>query len=174
MFCDNIDPFIAVLDVEATTRTIQGIQGELNTMIPENEALGFSICLAAVVSLEKEEAELKLGLPKPRMLARLRLGTEKALADAKFMTARSLVVTQAFAIYNTILPQLGAAQLAASHDSCPGSSGTLDAITSRSRHHQRGRSVSVPHGGYGNTEATVVARLLSRCEGQTQGRPRLV
>ncbi|KAL2207101.1 hypothetical protein CC79DRAFT_1289477 [Sarocladium strictum] len=112
-FCDNVDPFITVLDILATTNMIHSIKGNFNTLSPEDRAQMISISLAAVVSLDEEEVSLNLGVPKPQLLAHLRLGTENALASATFMTTRSLVVAQAFAIYVSILPQLGATQLAA-------------------------------------------------------------
>ncbi|KAG9251562.1 uncharacterized protein F5Z01DRAFT_627166 [Emericellopsis atlantica] len=112
VFCDNVDPFVKILDHAATTKTVQGIKGKLHALDPETEALMFAVSLAAIVSLDEEEAALNFGVSKPRLLARLRLGAEKALASAKFMTTGSIAVVQAFVIYVTILPQLGAAKLA--------------------------------------------------------------
>lgn len=113
VFCDNVDPFIKVLDTTEMIKPVRGAKGELQDVDHEKEALMFSVSLAAIVSLDEEEVELNFATTKPRLLARLRLGTERALASAKFMTARSLVVAQAFVIYIALLPQLGASQLMA-------------------------------------------------------------
>lgn len=113
IFCDSVDIFMAVLDITATTRLIHSIKGSFTTLSLEHQALMASISLAAIVSLDEEDVSFNFDLSKPQLLARLKLGTEQALASAEFMTTRSFVVAQAFAIYVTILPQLGAMQLAA-------------------------------------------------------------
>ena len=112
VFCENVDPFIKVLDTEATERSIRQVKSKLQTLDSEMEALTFAVSLAAVVSLDEPEVELNFGIPKPRLLARLRVGTERALSKAEFMTTKSLAVVQAFVIYITVLPLLGASQLA--------------------------------------------------------------
>lgn len=112
VFCENVDPFIKVLDIEETERSMRQVKTKLQALDSEMEALTFAVSLAAVVSLDEPEVELNFGIPKPRLLARLRIGTERALSKAEFMTTRSLAVVQAFVIYITVLPLLGASQLA--------------------------------------------------------------
>ncbi|KAI6779715.1 uncharacterized protein J7T54_005745 [Emericellopsis cladophorae] len=85
-------------------------QGKLHTLDPETEALMFALSLDAIVSLD-EEAALNFSISKPQLVAHLRLGVEKALASAEFMTTGSIAVVRAFMIYVTILPQLGTQRL---------------------------------------------------------------
>lgn len=111
-YVDNVDPFIKVLHVPTTEAKVREIKGRLNSLETDMEALMFAICLAAITSMNETDVDMNFGTAKPVLLARYRLGTENALAKAEFLTPKSLAVVQAFVIYLSILPHIGARQLA--------------------------------------------------------------
>ena len=70
------------------------------------EALMFAIYAFAVTSLNPQECESKFGEPKPILLDKYRLGTQKALVRAGFLRSSDLVILQAFVLYLVSLPHL--------------------------------------------------------------------
>jgi hypothetical protein len=108
----NIDPFIKVLDISAVEQMTCQIRNGFQSLKSEKQALILSISFAAVISLEGGEVENKFNMPKPQLLTKYQLGTEIALARAEYLTTTSLTTLQAFVIYLSILPKVGACQMA--------------------------------------------------------------
>lgn len=108
----NIDPFIKVLDISDVDQMMREAGQDTHSRKSETEALIFSISFAAVASLEDEEFESHFGMPKSQLLTKHQLATEIALARAEYLTTQSLMTVQAFVIYLSILPHVGAGQMA--------------------------------------------------------------
>ncbi|KAI0862332.1 hypothetical protein F4860DRAFT_502728 [Xylaria cubensis] len=104
-FVENVDPFIKVLHVPTMGRIIKEAKGKFNAMTRGTEALMFAISLAAVTSLQEEEARENFGEDKKTLLAKLRLGTEQALSLAGVLNTTDISTVQAFIIYLGIVNQ---------------------------------------------------------------------
>ncbi|KAL3960397.1 hypothetical protein ACCO45_005514 [Purpureocillium lilacinum] len=111
-FVQNVDPFIKVLHVPTVESVISQTKGKLDSLGPGVEALLFSICLAAIVSLDGDEVSDAFRVSRGEMISRFRLGAERTLGRARFATTRDVQVIQALAIYLSILPYIDSAQLA--------------------------------------------------------------
>ena len=68
---------------------------------------------AALWGIFRKVGETKFGMPKAHLLTKYQLDTEIALARAEYLTTTSLTTLQAFVIYLSILPHVGAGQMAA-------------------------------------------------------------
>ncbi|UNI19809.1 hypothetical protein JDV02_005960 [Purpureocillium takamizusanense] len=111
-FVRNVDPFIKVLHGPSVGRIISETKGKLDALGPGIEAMLLSVCLAAIVSLGQNEVSDAFRISRTEMMARFRLGVERSLGRAQFATTRDVAVVQALAIYLSILPYIGASQLA--------------------------------------------------------------
>ncbi len=58
VYMDNVDPFIKVLHVPTMTKAIREIRGSYQSLSPSMQALVLVISLAAIMSLEDEEASV--------------------------------------------------------------------------------------------------------------------
>ncbi|KAF7563652.1 hypothetical protein G7046_g432 [Stylonectria norvegica] len=112
IYVERIDPFIKVLHVPTAERKIQGLKGDFSSPGCGLEALLLSISMAAVASMEEDVVSSNFTMPKAQLLAVYRSGTEQALSRAEFLVTKDVVVVQAFAIYLSILPQIGASEVA--------------------------------------------------------------
>ncbi|KPM34808.1 hypothetical protein AK830_g11768 [Neonectria ditissima] len=110
-FVENVDPFIKVLHVPTMDKIVRELRGNFSTLGPNMEPLLFAISLAAITSMEDQEVMTNFNAPKSHLLAHYRLGTEQALGQAQFLVTKEIVVVQAFVIYLSILPYLGANEL---------------------------------------------------------------
>lgn len=63
------------------------------------KALLLAMCLAASVSLPLMQAEEALGITQDALIERLKVATEGALSNAKFMSPGKIETLQAFTIY---------------------------------------------------------------------------
>ena len=63
------------------------------------KALFLAMCLASAISFPPQEVEEVLGIEQPTLVGRLKIATEKALADAEFMTSLNIQTLQAFTTY---------------------------------------------------------------------------
>ena len=63
------------------------------------KALLLAMCLAAAVSLPLVQAKEILGVAQQTLVSRLKIGAEKALRDADFMSSVKIQTLQAFTIY---------------------------------------------------------------------------
>ncbi|KAI1752947.1 hypothetical protein F4782DRAFT_499216 [Xylaria castorea] len=104
-FVENVDPFIKVLHVPTTGRIIKEAKGKFSSMTRGVEALLFAISLAAITSLQEDEARENFGEDRKTLLARLRLGTEQALSLAGVLNTTDISTVQAFIIYLEIVNQ---------------------------------------------------------------------
>ncbi|KAH6892410.1 fungal-specific transcription factor domain-containing protein [Thelonectria olida] len=112
-YVDNVDPFLKILHVPSMEKVIRELKGtNFSSLGPNMEPLLFSICLAAIMSMDDESVVLNFSVPKQQLLARYRLSTEQALGRAAFLTTKEIAVVQALVIYLTVLFYLGANELA--------------------------------------------------------------
>jgi hypothetical protein len=70
-----------------------------------SEVLLFAVMACALISITDDECRKKLGEERSTLLSRHRLGCEKALVNAKFLTSPNFAVLQAYAIYLVSLNQ---------------------------------------------------------------------
>lgn len=63
------------------------------------EALFFSLITSAVVSLTHDQCVQQFGAGRDVLLAKYRLGVERALINAKYLVSSNLTVLQAFNFY---------------------------------------------------------------------------
>ncbi|KAF7547338.1 hypothetical protein G7Z17_g7799 [Cylindrodendrum hubeiense] len=111
-FVENVDPFIKVLHIPSIDKIIRDLRGNFSSLGPNMEPLLFAISLAAIASMDDEAVATNFNAPKSHFLARFRLGTEQALGQAEFLTTKDIVVVQAFVIYLSVLPYIGASESA--------------------------------------------------------------
>lgn len=110
----SVDPFIKIIHTPSMTHTVNGLDGDIASRGLELEALLMAISLAAVVSLNEDEAATKFGRSRTELIDSFRRETESALARSEFMITQDLVIVQAFVIYLTVLPYIGQEKLAKS------------------------------------------------------------
>jgi hypothetical protein len=110
-YVENVDPFIKVIDVAALDEVVTNLRGKFGSLRYSLQALLFTVCLASITPLGEEEALSCFDMPRSQLLARFRLGTEKALASAGLMVTKEIETIQAFVIYLSILPHIGGQQL---------------------------------------------------------------
>lgn len=110
-YVENVDPFIKVIDVAALDQVITNLRGKFGSLQYSLQALLFTVCLASITSLGEEEALSCFDMPRTQLLARFRLGTEKALASAGLLVTKEIETIQAFVIYISILPHIGCQEL---------------------------------------------------------------
>lgn len=110
-YVENVDPFIKVIDVAALDEIVTNLRGKFCSLRYSLQALLFTVCLASITSLGEEEALSCFDMPRSQLLARFRLGTEKALASAGLLVTKEIETIQAFVIYISILPHIGCQQL---------------------------------------------------------------
>jgi hypothetical protein len=108
VYVECVDPLIKILHTPTTEKLIRGLRGSLSSCGCEMEALLFAVALAAVASVDEDHVLLLLNRPKAELQQRFLLGTEQALARARFLTTRSIVVLQALVLYLSLLPHFGA------------------------------------------------------------------
>lgn len=113
-YVENVDPFIKVIDVAALDKVITNLRGKFSSLKYSLQALLFTVCLASITSLGEEEALSCFDMPRTQLLARFRLGTEKALASAGLLVTKEIETIQAFVIYLSILPHIGCQELLSS------------------------------------------------------------
>jgi hypothetical protein len=63
------------------------------------ETLMFSIYLAAVISMDDEECQSKMGAHRAALVAKYSVIAQQALVKAKFLKTFDMVVLQAFTIF---------------------------------------------------------------------------
>lgn len=110
-YVENIVPFINVIDIAAVEEVVTNLRGKFDSLEPSLQALLFAVSLAAITSLDEEEALACFDTPGIGLIARFRLGTERALANAELLTTRKIETIQAFVIYLSLLPYIGGQEL---------------------------------------------------------------
>ena len=99
VYKENFDPVIKILHrptIEDFFRTNSKAQIASNS---ETTALLSAIYVAAVVTVDTDECQRRLGLDKATLMAHSRSCLEFALSEAGFLTSTKIGVYQAFAIY---------------------------------------------------------------------------
>jgi hypothetical protein len=101
----NVDPLIKILHRPSLERDIQiFVRSGKEYQIPASQnALLFSIYLAAVTTLSEDDAQQQLGEGRAALTNRFRIGAERALAAADYLNSSSLVTLQAATIYVTMV-----------------------------------------------------------------------
>ncbi|KKP02558.1 hypothetical protein THAR02_05329 [Trichoderma harzianum] len=110
-YVENVVPFINVIDIAAVEELVTNLRGKFDSLEPSLQALLFAVSLAAITSLDEEETLACFDTPRFGLLARFRLGTERALANAELLTTRKIETIQAFVIYLSLLPYIGGQEL---------------------------------------------------------------
>lgn len=110
-YVENVDPFIKVINVAVLDEVVNNLRGKFGSLQYSLQALLFAVCLASITSLGEEEALSCFDMPRTQLLARFRLGTEKALASAGLLVTKEIETIQAFVIYLSILPHIGCQEL---------------------------------------------------------------
>ncbi|KAM0245660.1 hypothetical protein ACHAQJ_010500 [Trichoderma viride] len=110
-YVDNVDPFIKVIDVAALEEVMANLRGKFDLLRPSLQALLFAVSLAAITSLDEEDILNCFDMPRRQLLARFRLGTERALANAGLIVTKEVETVQAFVIYLSLLPHIGGQEL---------------------------------------------------------------
>ncbi|TAQ88114.1 hypothetical protein B7494_g3582 [Chlorociboria aeruginascens] len=104
LFSANVNCLVQVVHIPTVTKMIHGLYGDdIMSLEPSNQALIFSICYAAINSLEEEDVIDTFGSSKTDLSLKYRLGLEHALANADFLNVPNLVSVQAFTIFLLLL-----------------------------------------------------------------------
>ncbi|KAH8894643.1 hypothetical protein GQ53DRAFT_591161, partial [Thozetella sp. PMI_491] len=98
-FVENVDPVIKIFHIPSMNKVVRDMQRSILFLSPCKEALMFSIYLAAVTSMTPAEVDGILSQEKEALVAQYRLATEKALANAEFLTSPDLMTLQAFVLF---------------------------------------------------------------------------
>ncbi|CAI4218850.1 unnamed protein product [Parascedosporium putredinis] len=116
IFTENVDPFIKVLHVPTIDRIVRDLSGGFSSLGTPFEALMFSICFASINSMDEVSVSASFGQTKAELMARYRLGAEKALGRGKLLTTKDTTLFQASVIYVSVLPYIGDAASTGSPD----------------------------------------------------------
>ncbi|GAM87286.1 hypothetical protein ANO11243_053080 [Dothideomycetidae sp. 11243] len=95
----NVDSFAKVLHIPTARNLMMTAVSNRDSLSRPAEALYFTICFGAVISMTEEQCEALLNDEREHLIKRFRRGTEQALARASFMNSSSLTCLQAFALY---------------------------------------------------------------------------
>src|SRR5436190_14804036 len=98
-FLDNIHPLTKLLHAPTMQKEILEIISDPGKISKSMEALMFSIYLAAVISMDDEECEGKMGVHRATLVAKYSVTAQQALIRAEFLKTFDIVVLQAFTIY---------------------------------------------------------------------------
>ena len=98
-FLDNVNPLTNIIHAPTMQHSILEAAGDVKHVPRGFEALMFAIYAFAVTSLSPGDCESMFEEPKLSLLAKYRLGTQKALIRAEFLRSSDLVILQAFVLY---------------------------------------------------------------------------
>lgn len=110
-YVENVVPFINVVDIAALEEVVTNLRDKFESLELSLQALLFAVSLATITSLGEEETLACFDTPRIQLLARFRLGTERALANAGLLTTKDVETIQAFVIYLSLLPYIGGQEL---------------------------------------------------------------
>lgn len=96
IFKENVDPVVKIVHAPTVKNIIMKAAVSTSSLSKASEALFYSICFAAVVSMTEDQCKQLLGMAKDSLMQRYRFAVEQALARAQFMNSSNLVVLQAF------------------------------------------------------------------------------
>lgn len=103
IFKDNVDPVMKLLHVPTVNHMIIKAAVNPNQLSKAAEALFYSICFAAVVSMKDDQCDQLLGSTKDTLTDKYRFAVEQALARASFLNSSNLMVLQALALFLTVV-----------------------------------------------------------------------
>ncbi|KAK5069644.1 hypothetical protein LTR64_008325 [Lithohypha guttulata] len=103
IFKDNVDPVMKLLHVPTVNHMITKAAVNPGQLSKAAEALFYSICFAAVVSMKDDQCDQLLGGTKDTLTDKYRFAVEQALARASFLNSSNLMVLQALALFLTVV-----------------------------------------------------------------------
>ncbi|KAI0539888.1 hypothetical protein GGR58DRAFT_463122 [Xylaria digitata] len=103
IYLDNIQPITTILHVPSTGILLAEAAKGPGCASKDSEVLLFAVMACALISITDEECRKKLGEERSILLSRHRLGCEKALVNARFLTSPSFAVLQAYTIYLSVV-----------------------------------------------------------------------
>lgn len=103
IFKDNVDPVMKLLHVPTVNHMIIKAAVNPSQLSKAAEALFYSICFAAVVSMKDDQCDQLLGGTKDTLTDKYRFAVEQALARASFLNSSNLMVLQALALFLTVV-----------------------------------------------------------------------
>lgn len=98
-FQDNVDPMLKMLHRPTARNMFIQAASDYSQVSKATEALLFACYFAAVVSIDREICRSLLEDDKDALIRRFRVGTERAIARAGFLTSNNLTTLQAFTLY---------------------------------------------------------------------------
>ena len=99
LFLEHVNPITKIIHYPSMQKTLHAAAFDIERLPRGLEALMFSIYRLAVQSLDDAECRSHFGQPRDLLLERYRLGCERSLARAKFLSTSELMVLQAFLFY---------------------------------------------------------------------------
>lgn len=98
-FKENVDPVVKILHVPCAKNIIMKAAVSAQSLSKANEAIFYSICFAAIVSMTDDQAKQLLGEEKHLLMRKYRFAVEQALSRASFLNSSNLMVLQAFVMF---------------------------------------------------------------------------
>lgn len=99
VFQENVDPVARVFHRPTLQKVITGAMNESSRISKTVQAVVFSICFAAVTSVDELECVKLFGEEQQRLLARYRFGVEQSLARARFVESQNFNVLSALVLF---------------------------------------------------------------------------
>lgn len=99
VFIENVHPVTMLIHPQSAREALFDSSKGPGSANRDVEALFFSIITSAVASLTHAQCVQQLSEGRDTLLARYRLGTERALINAKYLVSSNLTVLQAFNFY---------------------------------------------------------------------------
>lgn len=99
IFKENVDPVLKIVHVPTVKNIIMKAAVGASSLSKASEALFYSICFSAIVSMTCDQCKQLLGQDKEPMMQRYRFAVEQGLARAQFLNSSNLVVLQAFVMF---------------------------------------------------------------------------
>lgn len=99
MFLDNINTLVKVVHAPFVQPWVLEAMSDLDKMTPAQEALLFSIYLAALLSVQEEECVNNMGQSQRACTERFTKAAQHALSRADLMRCADLTVLQAFTLF---------------------------------------------------------------------------
>ena len=103
IFKENVDPILKIVHVPTVKNVIMKAAVSSSGLSKASEALFYSICFSAVVSMEDDQCQQLLGETKVKLCEKYRFAVEQALARANFLNSTNLMVLQAFVLFITVV-----------------------------------------------------------------------
>ena len=96
---ENVAPLIAIIHGPTARKLFIAAAQHPETLDKNSEALVFSMCLSAVVSMSPAQCLSLLGADRDTAVKRYRFAVEQALARANFLNTQSLILLQAAVLF---------------------------------------------------------------------------